>query len=102
MRPLSREQTLAIAELARLELAADEADRLGAELAQILEHMDALASVDTESIEPMTHAVPMASRPRTDEIEPSLPTDEAIGAAPDAADECFRVPRIIEASGGGS
>jgi aspartyl-tRNA(Asn)/glutamyl-tRNA(Gln) amidotransferase subunit C len=100
MRPLSREETLAIAELARLELSPEEADRLGAELAQILEHMDALATVDTGDVEPMTHAVPMALSARRDEVTPSLPPERAMGAAPDHHDDCFRVPRIIEVRGG--
>ncbi len=97
MTRLSRDETLAIAELARLELTGDEADRLSAELAQILEHMDALAAVDTRGVEPMTHAVPMGLRLRADEVEPSLPVDRAVGAAPDRDDDCFRVPRVIEA-----
>jgi aspartyl-tRNA(Asn)/glutamyl-tRNA(Gln) amidotransferase subunit C len=99
MKPLSRDETLAIAELARLALTSEEADRLGAELAQILEHMEALAAVDTGDVEPMTHAVPMALSPRADEVEPSLPPERAVGAAPDHHDDCFRVPRIIEARG---
>lgn len=99
MTPLSREETLAIAELARLELSGDEADRLGSELAHILEHMEALAGVDTRDVEPMTHAVPMALRPRPDEVEPSLSAERAVGAAPDHEDDCFRVPRVLQSGG---
>jgi aspartyl-tRNA(Asn)/glutamyl-tRNA(Gln) amidotransferase subunit C len=99
MRPLSRDETLAIAELARLDLSPEEADRLGAELAQILEHMDALAGVDTGDVQPLTHAVPMALPARADAIEPSLPVERAVASAPDSDDDCFRVPRIIEARG---
>ena len=99
MRPLTRDETLAIAQLARLELSGEQADQLGAELGQILEHMQALARVDTDGVEPMTHAVPMGLVPRADTIEPSLPVARALAAAPDRDDDCFRVPRVIESRG---
>ena len=73
-----------------------EIERLAAELGQILSHMDALAEVDTTDVEPMTHAVPMRLRTRADEVEPSLPAEQATGQAPDVEGEMFQVPAIIE------
>ena len=99
MKTLTREETRAVAELARLQLSDAELDTIGAELGQILEHMEALAEVDTEGVEPMTHAVPMSIRPRSDEVEASLSAGRAVGAAPDAEDDFFRVPRVIESRG---
>lgn len=97
MATLSRDEVLAIALLARLHLEEDEVDRLQGELSSILEHMEALRAVATD-IEPMTHAVPMALRLRADQIEPSLPVEEAVGQAPDRAGDLFQVPHIIKSS----
>lgn len=92
---LTREEVLEIALLARLHLDDDEVDRLQGELSSILEHMEALRAVETD-VEPMTHAVPMALRLRPDEVEPSLPVEEAVGQAPDRAGDLFQVPHIIK------
>ena len=58
--------------------------------------MQTLAELDTDGVEPMTHAVPMELRLRDDQVAPSMPVDEAVGQAPDRADDFFQVPKIIE------
>jgi aspartyl-tRNA(Asn)/glutamyl-tRNA(Gln) amidotransferase subunit C len=95
MTALSREDVLEIARLARLHLEDDEAERLGGELSAILDHMQTLAEVDTDGIEPMTHAVPMQLRLRDDEPGTPLPVEAALGQAPDRADDYFQVPHIL-------
>ncbi|HLU65870.1 MAG TPA: Asp-tRNA(Asn)/Glu-tRNA(Gln) amidotransferase subunit GatC [Kofleriaceae bacterium] len=102
MAALTRKDVLEIAHLARLHLEPDEADRLSGELSSILEHMEQLGAIDTEGVEPMTHAVPMRLRLRPDEVEPSLPVEEAVGAAPDRAGDLFQVPHIIRSGTAGS
>lgn len=97
MAALTREEVLEIALLARLHLEEAEVERLRAELSSILEHMEALRAIQTE-VEPMTHAVPMALRLRADQVEPSLPVEEAIRQAPDRAGDLFQVPHIIKSS----
>jgi aspartyl-tRNA(Asn)/glutamyl-tRNA(Gln) amidotransferase subunit C len=85
----------AIARLARLELDDAEATRLAAELGAIVEHMAALARVPTDGVEPMTHALPVDLALRADRVEPSLPVDLALAAAPDRDGDGFRVPAAI-------
>ena len=96
MAKLTRNDVDEIALLARLALTDGEAERLRGELGAILEHMDALAALDTGGVEPMTHAVPMTLRLRADAVEPSLPVDDAVGPAPDSRDALFQVPQIIK------
>ena len=96
MAALTRDEVLEIALLARLHLEEDEIDRLQGELSAILEHMERLRALDTEGVEPMTHAVPMALRLRADAVEPSLPVEDAVRQAPDRADDLFQVPHIIK------
>jgi aspartyl-tRNA(Asn)/glutamyl-tRNA(Gln) amidotransferase subunit C len=102
MAALTRQDVLDIALLARLHLEPDEADRLSGELSSILEHMEALGAIDTDGVEPMTHAVPMRLRLREDEVEPSLPVEAALHPAPDRSGDLFRVPHIIRSAASGS
>jgi len=97
MAALTREEVLDIALLARLHLEEDEVERLRVELSSILEHMEALRAIQTD-VEPMTHAVPMALRLRADEVEPSLPAEEAVRQAPAREGDLFQVPHIIKSS----
>jgi len=94
---LTREDVEQIALLARLSLTEEEAEQLRGELTAILEHMDRLRALDTEGVEPMTHAVPMSLRLRPDEIDASLPVQAATGQAPARSDDQFQVPAIITA-----
>jgi aspartyl-tRNA(Asn)/glutamyl-tRNA(Gln) amidotransferase subunit C len=96
---LTPEEVAEIAGFARLELAGDEIERLAGELAEILEHVAILDEVDTEGVEPMTHAVEVELRARPDDVTESLPIDEVLAAAPDEDDGMFSVPSSI---GGGS
>ena len=92
---LTREEVEAIALLARLALTDAELEAMRVDLGAILEHMDALAEVDTTGVEPMTHAVPMDLALRPDEPAPSLPVEVALASAPDTAEDFFVVPDVI-------
>ena len=89
---IDREQVLHVARLARLELTEAEIDRMSTELSGILEHVDAIAALDLDQVEPTTHVVELATVLRPDVPEPSLPRERALESAPDAADGAFRVP----------
>jgi aspartyl-tRNA(Asn)/glutamyl-tRNA(Gln) amidotransferase subunit C len=93
---LTRDEVAEIAQLARLALGEAELDALRGELATILDHVAALAEVDTTGVEPMTHAVPIALRLREDRPEPSLPVEVALADAPVVRDGSFEVPAIIK------
>lgn len=93
---LAREEIDAIAHLARLALTEDEKERFAADLTSILDHMAALAEVDTDGVEPMTHAVPTTLRLREDVARASLPAEIALADAPAVRDDCFEVPAIIK------
>jgi aspartyl-tRNA(Asn)/glutamyl-tRNA(Gln) amidotransferase subunit C len=86
-----------LALLARLRLTAEEAERLRGELSSILGYVAKLEALDTGGVEPMTHAVPMDCPLRDDAVAPSLTVEEALAAAPATQDDCFVVPKIIEA-----
>jgi aspartyl-tRNA(Asn)/glutamyl-tRNA(Gln) amidotransferase subunit C len=85
-----------VARLARLTLTTEEKARIGEQLTKILTYIDTLNRLDTEGVEPTTHAVPVVNVMRDDEVGPCLSPDEALANAPDRVDGFFRVPRIIE------
>ena len=85
-----------IARLARLDLSEAERSRMQVELAQILGHAERIQSLDLDSVEPTSHSIPLSNVMRADEVRPSLSQEEALLNAPDAEDDRFKVPRIIE------
>jgi aspartyl-tRNA(Asn)/glutamyl-tRNA(Gln) amidotransferase subunit C len=93
---ISRADVEAVARLARLHLTEAEKDRMQEQLNGILAYIDKLRALDTEGVEPMSHAVPLVNVMREDEPEPPLPVDEVLANAPDRVDGFVRVPRIIE------
>lgn len=85
-----------VARLARLELTAEEKERMRAQLDSILSYIDKLNELDTTAVEPTSHILPMTNVFREDEITPSLSQEEVLANAPDRYDLFFRVPRILE------
>jgi aspartyl-tRNA(Asn)/glutamyl-tRNA(Gln) amidotransferase subunit C len=89
---IDREQVLHVARLARLELADDEIERMASELSGILEHVDRIAALDLDGVEPTSHVVALSNVLRPDEPVASLPRERALEQAPDPAEGAFRVP----------
>ena len=85
-----------VARLARLALSDEELERMRAQFGRILGYIEKLNELDTEGVEPTSHAIRMVNVMRHDEVRPSLPPDVMLANAPDPAGEFFRVPRIIE------
>ena len=96
MSRITRDEVQRMADLARLALEDQEAERLTGELDTILDYVDALALVDTADVEPTAHPMPLATPLREDRAETGLPPDAALRNAPDAVGTTFRVPRVIE------
>ena len=90
---LSRDQVLHVARLARLELSEDEVERMAGELSKVLDHIEKISELgDLADVPPTSHVVDVQNVLRADEPRPSLPVEAALGSAPDASDEGFRVP----------
>ena len=85
-----------VARLARLELNEAEKEQMRSQLDSILSYIDKLNALDTSTVEPTSHSLPMVNVFREDEIRLSLPQEEALANAPDRHDLFFRVPRILE------
>jgi aspartyl-tRNA(Asn)/glutamyl-tRNA(Gln) amidotransferase subunit C len=89
---IDRAQVLHVAKLARLRLDDDELERMAGELSGILEHVDRIAALDLDGVEPTSHVVELENVLRPDEPRLSWPRDVILEPAPDPADGAFRVP----------
>ncbi|MGZ5351977.1 MAG: Asp-tRNA(Asn)/Glu-tRNA(Gln) amidotransferase subunit GatC [Actinomycetota bacterium] len=85
-----------VAKLARLELTAQERERLREQLGLILEHAAKVGEVATADVPPTAYAIARANVLRPDERRPSLAVEDVLANAPDAEDDRFKVPRIAE------
>jgi len=93
---ISRQEAEYVAHLARLEIDDAQKDKFTAQLNDILLYIDKLNELDTEGIEPMSHAIAVTNAFREDQALDSLGTEKALANAPDARGEFFRVPKVIE------
>jgi aspartyl-tRNA(Asn)/glutamyl-tRNA(Gln) amidotransferase subunit C len=85
-----------VAHLARLNLTAEEEEKFGAQLGQILTNVAKLNQLDVSQVEPTAHAIPLVNVTRPDEIRPSISNEEALRNAPAKANGLFIVPKIVE------
>lgn len=89
---IEREQVLHVAKLARLGLSDEEVERMAGELSGILEHVDRIATLDLDDVEPTSHVVALENVLRPDVPHQSLDRDVALAQAPDPEGGAFRVP----------
>jgi aspartyl-tRNA(Asn)/glutamyl-tRNA(Gln) amidotransferase subunit C len=83
-----------VARLARLSLSAQERETFARQLEDILAYAESIQSLDTEGVEPMSHAVATGAF-REDAARDAGVREAALAQAPDAADGLFRVPRVL-------
>ncbi len=95
--PLTLAEIEHIAELARLRLTDAEKSLFREQLSSILEYAARLQQVDTSAISPTATVLSLRNVMRDDIVAPSLPAEDVLANAPDAADGCFRVGSILEA-----
>lgn len=94
--PISKDDVKYIANLARLKLSDKETEYFTGQLSSIISYIDQLKEVDTSSIEPTTHAMPLHNVFREDRAKPALKAEDVLKNAPEKENNLFKVPRIIE------
>jgi aspartyl-tRNA(Asn)/glutamyl-tRNA(Gln) amidotransferase subunit C len=93
---ITRELVDHVARLARLDLAAEETERMQGQLGDILGYIGLLDELDLSDISPTSHVIDMVNVMRDDEVKPSLPVEKGLANAPEREGTAFKVPRIIE------
>lgn len=96
---ITRADVEKIAELARLDLTAEETGLFTDQLSSIIGHVEKLNKLDTADVQPMSHCAPAGGdteyTKRDDQVRPSLGQKLAAENAPDSEAGYFRVPRVI-------
>lgn len=93
-----------VAELANLELTAEEEPRMQRDLNAILRHIEQLNELDTSGVPAMAQVGEMLGAViettgvalRADVVQPSLDRAAVMAAAPETDGRFFKVPKVIE------
>lgn len=98
--PFSAEQVLAVARLARLEVAPEEMTDLQTRLGAVLHYAESLADLDLTHVMPLTRIGDATNRFRPDEPGLMMSPDEGLRLAPDQYGQYFKVPKVLGDGGG--
>ena len=97
--PITQTEVEKIADLANLELTAEEKQSFSVQLAAIVEYIDQLNELDTSGVEPWQHhsagEMITSCATREDLVEPGLGQRKALDQSPDHDEGHFLVPRVI-------
>jgi aspartyl-tRNA(Asn)/glutamyl-tRNA(Gln) amidotransferase subunit C len=85
-----------IARLARIKITDAEAKALEKELSGIFDWIKQLDEVDTRDVEPMSRVVAMTLKKREDVVTDGGIPDQIVANAPEASDNFFAVPKVVE------
>jgi aspartyl-tRNA(Asn)/glutamyl-tRNA(Gln) amidotransferase subunit C len=94
--PLALEEVRRIAELARIGINDTEAKAVQAQLNDIFGLIEQMQKVDTDGIEPMTHAQGSALRLREDAVTERDQREQFQAVAPRVEQGLYLVPKVIE------
>ena len=84
-----------MAQLARLRLTDSEKARFGRQMETIIEYIDHLDQLDTSTVEPTSHAIPLENVFREDEKKQNFPDTDPLSLAPAQKNRHYEVPKII-------
>jgi aspartyl-tRNA(Asn)/glutamyl-tRNA(Gln) amidotransferase subunit C len=93
---IDRETVAHVARLAQLALSPEELDRFASDLSSIVSHIDRLAELNTDDVEPTAHAFPVSNVVRDDSVLPSWSVEQVLANAPHRAGDFFEVQAILD------
>jgi aspartyl-tRNA(Asn)/glutamyl-tRNA(Gln) amidotransferase subunit C len=97
--PINESDIAKVAQLAHLELGAEELKTFVPQITEIVAYVEQLNELDTANVEPslggLTPEGEKTDSSRADEIEGSLGQKIALAEAPDPAAGHFRVPKVL-------
>ena len=82
--------------LAKLELSDEEREQAKRDMGRMLDYIDQMNALDTEGIEPMSHAFPVENVLREDMVTNGDMRDALLANAPEEKDGMFAVPRTFD------
>ncbi len=96
---ITEKDVLYVADLANLDLTAEEKAQFLVQLDSILSYFAQLNELDTTNVEPMAQVLYEQAETETlreDAARPSFPAEVALANAPEKAADMFLVPKVIE------
>ena len=94
--PLSRDEVLHVAKLARVGLTEADLEKFQQQLSNILDHFDVLKQIPTEGVPPTMHTLPLEGVMSSDQPRKSLTQDEVLANAPSQQDGYLRVRAVLD------
>lgn len=95
MSQINSEEIARLASLARIDLTAEEIQKLTGEFDAILDAVATISEVAGPDVLATSHPIPMTNVFREDLVGQTLSQAEALAAAPETADGRFVVPQIL-------
>ena len=97
--PITEADIEKIAQLAHLEITAEERKMFAPQISEIVTYVEQLNEIDTSDVEPalggLTAEGEATRSDRADDVLPSLGQKVALDQAPDTAAGHFRVPKVL-------
>ncbi|MCL2106075.1 MAG: Asp-tRNA(Asn)/Glu-tRNA(Gln) amidotransferase subunit GatC [Oscillospiraceae bacterium] len=93
---IDRDLVLYLESLGRIRLTEEERAACETDLRSIIGYFDQLGALDTEGVEPLSHAFPVTNVMREDVILRSMDPGDILANAPREKDGYFMVHRVME------
>ena len=93
---IDKQTVLKVANLNRLAVHDDRAEKLAPELEKIMGFVEQLSEVDTDGVEPLANVVDIDLRLRKDEVTDGNYRDKILANAPESTQGFFTVPKVVE------
>ncbi|MFA6600719.1 MAG: Asp-tRNA(Asn)/Glu-tRNA(Gln) amidotransferase subunit GatC [Candidatus Omnitrophota bacterium] len=85
-----------VAELARLNLDPEEAQKIGKAIGSVLEYVRKLESLDTQNVPPTSHVLDLENVFRPDTDRDCGASEKALPFAPSREGDFFKVPKVVD------
>jgi len=95
---IDKVQIRKVAKLSRLELTEAEMEEFTGQLSAILDYVEKMNELDTTSVQPLAHCLPISNVFREDVVKDSLGTEKTLANAPQQDGGLFKVPKILDDS----
>jgi aspartyl-tRNA(Asn)/glutamyl-tRNA(Gln) amidotransferase subunit C len=83
------------AALAQIELGKGDLEKLGDAVSQMLDNFRKMSELNTDGLEPTTHALVKDNRVRPDSVEASALADILVERAPELEDRFIVIPNVL-------
>ena len=93
---MDKETVATISYLSRLSFDKENEEKITKDLENIIKFVDQLDGVDTSDIEPLKSPLEKTAKTRTDQISAEHRKEQFLKNAPDANEDYFLVPRVVE------